>query len=90
MTHPSVRTPEATVSEAADRPHHLFVVRLWRESGHTVLGQWRGSVEHVPSGRRLYFVSLSDLADFITLRLDGDRTQSKQEPCFLESGTRSS
>ncbi len=64
------------MSDAANRPHHLFIVRLWREPGQISLGQWRGSVEHVPSGRRLYFVSLSDLADFITLRIAGDTSQS--------------
>ncbi len=76
------------MSDAADRPHHLFIVRLWRESGRTSPGQWRGSVEHVPSGRRLYFVSLSDLADFITLRLDGDATQKSEESRIIEFGNR--
>jgi hypothetical protein len=76
------------LSEAADRPHHLFIVRLWRESGRTSPGQWRGSVEHVPSGRRLYFVSLSDLADFITLRLDGGKSQGIEETRFLQLGNR--
>ena len=55
-----------------DRSHHLFIVRLWHEPGQAATSPWRGSVEHVPSGQRLYFVSLSDLSDFIALRLGGD------------------
>ncbi len=76
------------MSQAANRPHHLFIVRLWRESGHPSPEQWRGSVEHVPSGRRLYFVSLSDLADFITLRLDADISQSVEGPCIVKFGNK--
>jgi hypothetical protein len=49
---------------------HLFIVRMWAESSQTVTTQWRGSVEHVPSGERLYFVSLRDLTDFVTWRLN--------------------
>jgi len=46
---------------------HLFVVRLRAEQdeGRT---RWRGSVEHVPSGRRLFFADLTNLTDFIALR----------------------
>jgi len=49
------------------RSQHLFIVRLWSETAQP--GYWRGSVEHVPSGQKLYFTSLGDLNDFITLRL---------------------
>ena len=51
-----------------DHQHHLFVIRLWYEPSRSSKGQWRGSVEHVPSGQRMYFVSLHDLVDFIVLR----------------------
>jgi hypothetical protein len=50
-----------------DRPQHLFIVRLWSENKPP--GPWRGSVEHVPTGQKLYFTSLGDMNDFITLRL---------------------
>ena len=56
------------MTDVADRTQHLFVVRVWQESGDIAPGPWRGSVEHVRSGQRLYFVSLTDLADFITWR----------------------
>jgi hemoglobin-like flavoprotein len=49
------------------RSQQLFIVRTWQEPT-TVLSsepQWRGSVEHVPSGQRLYFSDLAQLNRFI-------------------------
>jgi len=54
----------------AGRREHLFVVRIWQEPSRARSGQWRGAVEHVASQQRLYFTSLGDLADFVTLRLN--------------------
>ncbi len=52
----------------------LFIVRFWHEDSRgEPAAQWRGSVEHVQSGQRLYFVSLNDLTDFMTLRLGSIR-----------------
>ena len=52
---------------------HLFIVRLWREDSQVEPGgQWRGSVEHVPSGRRVHFVSLDVLDSFISQHLSGE------------------
>jgi len=56
--------------ETPGRPQHLFIVRMWHEPSRGHGGQWRGSVDHVPSGQRLYFAAIGDLSDFITLRLD--------------------
>lgn len=47
---------------------HLFVVRLWSEAAEKTRLPLRGSVEHIPSGQRLYFTSLNDLSDFIALK----------------------
>lgn len=45
---------------------HLFVVRIWREDSQVGPGgQWRGSVEHVPSGQRIHFVSPDALTEFV-------------------------
>ncbi len=45
---------------------HVFVVRVWREDSQANPGgQWRGSVEHVPTGQRIYFASLEILLEFI-------------------------
>jgi hypothetical protein len=65
------------MSEAPRRPQHVFIVRLWTEAAEPTTAQWRGSVEHVPSAQRLYFVSLGDLTDFIVLH-----TKWKREPAL--------
>jgi hypothetical protein len=50
---------------------HLFIVRVWREdSPATPGGQWRGSVEHVPSGQRIHFVSLEALNEFMRVYMN--------------------
>jgi len=46
----------------------LFVVRLWSETTQKPQSPLRGSVEHIPSGQKLYFTSLNDLSDFIALK----------------------
>jgi len=80
---PIVCAEEVTVSEVK-RPQHLFIVRIWQEPSRAAPpGQWRGMVEHVPAGQRLYFSSLGDLVDFITCRLHrtpGGR-QRNECPC---------
>jgi hypothetical protein len=48
-----------------ERVEHLFVVRVWFEPGALPGEEWRGSVEHVPSGARRYFGALADLEAFI-------------------------
>jgi hypothetical protein len=58
---------------AMDRTEHRFVVHMWLEQGESAEGQWRGAVDHVGSGRRIYFSSLADLTDFIRIRLDSGR-----------------
>ena len=52
-----------------ERSEHRFMVHIWMESAGAGEGQMRGSVDHVGSGRRLYFASLGDLSDFIRLRI---------------------
>ncbi len=55
---------KALLKPTEDR--HVFVVRVWREASQANPGgQWRGSVEHVPTGQRIYFASLEALLEFI-------------------------
>jgi hypothetical protein len=62
-----------------ERRSHSFFVRVWYEPDPTSEGQWRGSIEHIPSGQQMYFVSLADMSDFIALRLrDLLRIESSQ------------
>jgi hypothetical protein len=50
------------------RFERTFTLRLWREPG--VVGDVRGSLIELGSGRRFFFTTLSDLKDFLVLRLD--------------------
>jgi hypothetical protein len=60
---------------------HLFIVRIWREEGELPPGgQWRGSVEHVPSGQRVHFVSLETLSEFIEQSLTADQPILQEPP----------
>ena len=47
------------------RTEHLFIVRLWSESAAGDLDEWRGSVEHVASKRRLFFADVAELPAFV-------------------------
>jgi hypothetical protein len=62
------RTEAALPASSSQRNEELFMVRLWREQ-QAPARAWRGSVEHVGSKRRYHFSNLSDLLDFIRLRL---------------------
>jgi hypothetical protein len=44
-----------------------FIVRIWRESGDApgAHGDWRGSIEHVPSGHRAFFRDLGAIVTFM-------------------------
>jgi hypothetical protein len=53
-----------TVSESPTRVEHLFIVRMWRETG-TGMTSWRGSVEHTATKERMYFSSLVALTEFL-------------------------
>jgi hypothetical protein len=48
----------------------VFIVRFWHEASRERSGAWRGSVDHVDSGQRLYFAQLEDLEAFIRRTLD--------------------
>lgn len=65
-----------------DRQQHLFVVRIWQESKLEQSPVWRGMVEHVHFGQKMYFTSLNDLSDFIALRLEklSESGQNEEKP----------
>jgi hypothetical protein len=56
------------MNEKPSRPQHLFIVRLWSETEHLHQIPYRGSVEDISTGQKLYFTSLGDLTDFIALK----------------------
>ncbi len=56
---------------------HLFITRVWCEESRDSTGQWRGSVTHVNSEKKLYFANMADLMAFIMVRLDSERSKGK-------------
>jgi hypothetical protein len=54
-----------------------FIVRLWREKsdGESI---WRGSVERVQSGERVYFQSMAKIKEAI-VRILGDSSGEEDE-----------
>jgi hypothetical protein len=67
-----------TLTSSEDR--HLFIVRIWREDSQSAPGgQWRGSVEHVPSGQRIHFVSLETLTEFMRAYMNTDLSTLSSE-----------
>ena len=59
---------------------HLYIVRIWFETTRSDRQKWRGLIEHVPTGRKLYFTSLANLVDFISLSLPSSDTASTAQP----------
>lgn len=62
--------------DADRRSNHLFIVRIWQEPGAVEAAGdegWRGSVQHVRSGERIYFRQFSDLNAFIRCQLSRPR-----------------
>ncbi|HTA39163.1 MAG TPA: hypothetical protein VK760_08815 [Candidatus Acidoferrales bacterium] len=55
-------------TEEEPRRKASFLVSFWVEPGHDGLadGAWRGSVEHIRSGERLYFNQISMLVGFLS------------------------
>jgi hypothetical protein len=52
------------------RTEQLFLVRFWREPD----AAWRGYVEQVTTKQRIYFSELSDLNEFMRVRLAEGRS----------------
>jgi hypothetical protein len=44
-----------------------FIVRVWREprEPRRLAAEWRGSIEHVGSRRKVFFRRLEDIAEFV-------------------------
>ncbi len=45
--------------------NQAFVLRLWREDDEADSGIWRGWIQHVGSGEKIFVQNLQDLLDFI-------------------------
>ena len=55
-----------------DNNSHSFIVRLWRESREIedAISEWRGMIEHVESGERIYLRDLNTIVYFIAKYLE--------------------
>lgn len=51
---------------------HVFIVRVWFEPREieAAPAEWRGMIEHVPSGQRHYLNNLDDITAFIAPYLE--------------------
>jgi hypothetical protein len=58
----------------------VFIVRIWCERGDadSALAEWRGSVEHVQSGQRVFFRNLEAVLDFMKPHLQGIGIDAQQ------------
>jgi hypothetical protein len=72
-----------TVEGEASR--QMFILRFWHEPSQERPGAWRGSVDHVDSGKRFYFARLDDMQDFIRKALEnGEAGQAPSSPGDVE------
>ncbi len=59
----------------------VFIVRIWCERGDAdaaAMPEWRGSVEHMESGQRVFFRHLEAVADFMKVHLQGIGIDAQQ------------
>ena len=58
----------------------VFIVRIWCERGDadSSIPEWRGSVEHVESGQRVFFRNLEAVLDFMKPHLQGIGIDAEQ------------
>ena len=60
---------------------HSFVLRCWREPRELkeAASVWRGEVEHVPTGKRLYFKNFEELKGFLASYLPEIAAKEKDQ-----------
>ena len=58
----------------------VFIVRIWceRGDGESVASEWRGSVEHVETGQRVFFRHLDAVQEFMKPHLEGIGIDAQQ------------
>lgn len=59
-----------------------FVLRVWCETRHGCVPplEWRGTIEHVPSGRRLCFRDMAAVAAFVQPYIDALLSDDPSSP----------
>jgi hypothetical protein len=57
--------------DGLENNNHSFVIRVWNEgNGDSSQKVWRGYIEHVNHGSRMYFSDLNGVARFIQQQID--------------------
>jgi len=65
----------------AQENSHLFTVRVWQEAVSHTEAEWRGRLQHVPSGQVYYFRSWNGLiAHLLELLPGGDHAPTRLAP----------
>lgn len=59
----------SSIEKAGRRLERAFTLRLWCERGETAPSAVRGSIVELESGRRFFFAQISDLEEFLRLRV---------------------
>jgi len=62
-----------------EQDNHSFIIRIWDASstqGNLLEKTWRGSIDYVGSGKRLYFNDLNSIANFIREQIHSDDPQA--------------
>jgi hypothetical protein len=72
---------------------HSFVLRCWREPRELEEAEsvWRGEVEHVPTGKRIYFKNFEELKQFLASYLpeiSDEETRKKEKQSRTWFGAR--
>jgi hypothetical protein len=52
-----------------------FVIRLWKDDEH---GTWRGHITHIQSHQGCYFLTMSQMEDFISRFFSSVREETSQ------------
>ena len=65
--------------ESFEDDTQIFIVRFWRETreiegAHPI---WRGSVEHVPSGRRVYVKNFKEVENAMSFFVPGEEMDGR-------------
>jgi hypothetical protein len=58
---------EEMTREQESKGAATFIVRMWEEEGKL----WRGQIEHVQSGERIYFQEPAKIIEFIMGKIQG-------------------
>jgi hypothetical protein len=75
------------LADSSESDHHLFILRIWPDTAKSTPSIRRGSIEHVSSGERRYFLELGEMQAFISGHLAEPPSTSDAKGKHLEEPT---